>query len=414
MPKVHIARCEDYDPTAVRSAVDECLEGIDGVGDVLRPGSTVMVKPNLVRPTDPGRAICTHPVVTAAVAEAVRDAGATALVADQPCYTMSSNADGAFEEAGISALCRRVGVETRLLKAGGYVQMDVERPLQMPSFFAAKLVFEADAIINVGKLKTHGQTLYTGAIKNMFGAIAGRSRITMHGYGDPRLLSNSIADAFSCMVPDISILDGVVGMEGNGPMVGRPRFLGAILASRDSVALDAVAERLIGFRPGLCRVTVAAAELGCGERDLSRIAISGTDPAELRTRFRLPALPVRSFPPCLLTLATRFIYVRPRVIEARCTGCGGCRTVCPGEAVSVDGVATIDYSKCIECFCCQEACPSDAIRTARSLLTRIIPQWRQPDREDGEGLEGDAGGRGDESGGAKLGRGKARGRARAR
>jgi len=174
-------------------------------------------------------------------------------------------------------------------------------------------------------------------------------------------------------------MDAVVGMEGKGPSRGDPRPIGAILASEDAVALDAVVEDMTGFAPGEVRVTTAVAEKGLGECDLANIRTIGADPADFRVALERPPGGVRrGFPRVIGWLIRGMMWVRPRVDPALCTGCGACAGICPGNAIEIGDHAVIDRDKCIECFCCQEVCPSDAIDTIHSWLAgKVIGGSRQ-------------------------------------
>ena len=373
MPQVRLQACASYDQDLVSSAVRACLEGLPALQERLQPGASVLLKPNIINPCAPERAVCTHPAVVRAVAEIACDAGCKVLIADEPGYALVTSPQLVFEETGIAQACEGLSVEFDLLKHGGYRTVTVPNPLRIEQATIATQALDADLIINLPRCKTHQMTLLTGAIKNMFGAVAPRERIRLHTLGTFAAFSEALADTFSACVPHVNLMDAVIGMDGKGPSRGDPRPIGAILASEDAVALDAVAEDLTGFAPGEVRTTSAAAQKGLGECDLAHISVTGASLSDLRVSFQRPPGGIRrGFPGWLGRLISGMIWVRPVVDPLLCVRCGACAGICPGEAIEVEDHAVINYNKCLECFCCQEVCPAGAIDTKRSWLARKI------------------------------------------
>ena len=373
MSRVHLQPCPTYDQPAVSRAVRACFEGLPALADRLKPGAEVLLKPNIINAKPAEMCVCTHPTVVRAVAEVALEAGCHVTIADEPGYAMTSDAAQLFASTGIAQACEGLPVAFDLLKRAGYRSVTVPNPLRVQELLISNRCLDADVLINLPKAKTHQQTLFTGAIKNMFGALAPRERIRVHLLGTYEAFGDAVADIFSCCPPHVSLMDAVIGMEGKGPSRGSPRPVGCILASEDAVALDAVAESILGYAPGEVRVTTAAAQKGLGECDLERIEVVGAKPAQFATSFvRPPGGVRRGFPGWLGKLMGGMIYARPVVLADRCTRCRACANVCPRDAISFAKAAVIDYGRCIECFCCQEVCPSEAIDTKRSYLARKI------------------------------------------
>lgn len=373
MPTVQARPCADYDQADVSRAVRECLEAFPATCALMRPGARVVLKPNIINPRPPETAVCTHPALVRAVAEACCEAGCRVLVADEPGYALAGSAQVLFAACGIAPACEGLPVEFELLKHRGYRAVAPPNPLRVTETLVANLALDADLLINLPKCKTHQMSLFTGAVKNMFGAIAPRERIRIHTLGTFRAVSEALADCFSACVPHMSIMDAVVGMEGKGPSHGTPREVGLILAAEDAVALDAVTQDIVGFAPHEVGTTTAAAQKGLGEGDLGHITVEGAAPAEFRTAFARPPGGIRrGFPGWVGPLVGRMFWVRPVVAPALCVRCGACAGICPGQAVTMRDHAEIDYKKCLECFCCQEVCPAGAIDTRAGPLARRI------------------------------------------
>lgn len=370
---VHLAACSDYDRQQVTARVRECLQATASA-DLIRPGTRVLLKPNIINDQPPERAVCTHPEVVRAVAEWVLERGGEVTIGDQPGYALAEEALRAFSNTAMIEVCEGLAVRFRLLARGGYDEIQPERTFRLKTIEFARDALQADVIINLPKAKTHGQTVYTGAIKNMFGAISPRQRIDVHLVGKYWALSEAIVDCYAARPPDLHFMDAVTVMEGMGPTQGKPRHLGALAASTDGVALDRVMQQLMGFAAGEVATTVAAHNLGLGENDLSQIEVAGASMADLAIKVeQSPVMRAEHLGP-LLPLLRYVITARPKVEKKDCRACGACQGICPAGAVTIEDYAIIDTHKCVECFCCQEACPYDAIQVSRPLLYRAL--WR--------------------------------------
>ncbi len=373
MSTVQVRPCDSYDLPGLRPVVRECLERLEPAREGLVAGRRVLLKPNIISARGAEAAVCTHPQVLRAVAEIACEAGCEVVIADEPGYARTASPEQIHAAAGYAEACRDLPVTFDLLKRGGFRTVQVPSPLRLQEVLISNLVLDADLVINLCKCKTHQQMLFTGAVKNMFGAVAPRDRIRIHLLATFDAVSQAIADVFSACPTRVNLMDGVIGMEGKGPSSGTPRKLGVVLAAEDAVALDAVAESLIGYAPGEVHVTTAAAHKGLGVAELARIEVEGADLQGLRTRFKRPPGGVnRGFPAWLGRLMEGKLWVRPLVVRDKCTACGACAAVCPAQAITIGNCAVIDSAACIECFCCQEVCPQNAIDTRRSLLARGI------------------------------------------
>jgi ferredoxin len=181
----------------------------------------------------------------------------------------------------------------------------------------------------------------------------------------------------------LHIMDAIVGMEGNGPASGDLRDTNLLLASTDGVALDRVAERIIGIvKPTDSQITALAASRGLGEGDIDKIEIAGGEKIEdfiLETPFVLPPKAPQQFlatfvPSWLLRTLAKIIWIRPKPNDDRCVRCGVCADACPVDAITMRGdeVPLFDYKKCITCMCCNEICPHKAIDLVKSPIARLI------------------------------------------
>lgn len=372
MSIVAIRQCPDYEAPEVRRILADALEAVCDMPDLVRD-KDVLIKVNLLSDSPPHKAVCTHPEVVRALIRICRRAGAKEIaVGDMPGMHLTNQPEVAFELSGIGAVCRDEGVRIAPLAARGYREVDVPHFRKLPKVMFAKEILDADVVIDAAKIKTHVQALYTGGIKNWFGAIANRDRKRSHHLTELVPFSESLVDIYRVRPPDLTVLDGVVGMEGAGPNEGRPKQLGLLIASTDCVAADAVAIDCIGFTHFNVPHVHIAAEEGLGVADLDRITIDGPAPAGVRVVFDPPPKAFLSPPKFLTGLVLKIWWVRPRIIAANCQVCGACGRMCPVGAISLDPhTAVIDFDKCIECFCCHESCPHQAIGERMSAGYRL-------------------------------------------
>ncbi len=366
--KVAIQKCDSYHPDAMDAAVEAAFQLLGG-GDTLLNGSgPCLVKPNLLSANPADAGITTHPAVVGAVCKALRGTRVKVRVGDSPGRGDTLEV---AETAGIAGAARRSGAEM--------VAFDDEVAVRNPGgrvckqFTLARAVSEADTVINVPKMKTHGFMMYTGAVKNLFGCIPGTRKAALHlRYQDPAEFSEMLLDLYELVRPAASVLDAVMAMDGEGPSHGRVRPFGAILVSRDAVALDTVAVHLANGDPMRVPYLAAARERGSGETRLENIEILGE---------RLDSVQVHDFQfpggrySRLLNMgsrARRIMTAYPSVDPTKCTGCGECGRACPVKGIVVnDGKAVIDHGPCIRCYCCHEMCPRGAIVLKRGRFAEL-------------------------------------------
>jgi ferredoxin len=226
----------------------------------------------------------------------------------------------------------------------------------------------------------------------MYGVIPGGIRSSLHGeYPRNEEFSQMLVDVFSLVRPQLTIMDGVMAMEGEGPAAGRLRRLGILLASRDTVALDAITSRILGIDPQMLLTTHYAGERGLGISDTSKIIVMGEKVESISIQnFKLPISmsqpKLTMIPQAVAHFAIEQLAPRPYVIKKNCTACSACVKVCPTGAATIIGkTADINKKLCIKCMCCHEACRFNAIVPRRpfsgSLIFGIMKIWRKGTRK---------------------------------
>jgi uncharacterized protein (DUF362 family) len=163
-------------------------------------------------------------------------------------------AELAFKTTGMYSLAERLGAKIINLSKEPCRDVDNDVLGRLPA-----ILLDADLLVTMPVLKTHALTYFTGALKNQWGCIPRYDRIALH-----HSLDHLLAELNRILKPGLAIMDGIIGVEGRGPTSGNPRRLDLVLASRDPVALDATAMRLVGLDPTKCRHVMLAAERGQG------------------------------------------------------------------------------------------------------------------------------------------------------
>ena len=229
----------------------------------------------------------------------------------------------------------------------------------------AQIKDEVDVIISLPKFKTHNLTTLTVAVKNIFGLVPGLHKVHCHKVAPNfRSFARLLTNVYKKARPHLSIVDGIIAMEGEGPSSGDPRFLGLVLAGADAVSVDAVAAKLIGLDPFSVPSTKYAHEAGLGQGELKNIEIKGESIERARAAdFKLPKiLMLYRLPNVLLRFLCRLLPFKMEMDPAKCNKCMLCRDICPEQAISeVQGRLRVDAKRCILCLCCSEMCPRNAV-----------------------------------------------------
>ncbi len=362
--RVAVVRCSSYDPGEVERAVAEGLRLVGTLPAVLGERRKVLLKPNLLHGDEPSRGSTTHPAVLRAAALACLKAGRQVSYGDSPALQKPRTA---ARLSGYEAVARETGMALADFENGEERSFPDGR--QNKLFKLARGALEAEALIDLPKLKTHALTRMTGAVKNLFGLMPGLTKSWFHArLSDERSFSRMLVDLARFTTPALSIMDAVEGVEGNGPRNGRLVRAGLLLLSTDPVALDATACRLMGIDPETVYFLGYAESIGFGhvrESAIEVVGIPSVRAAARRYQLHPPATVVFSNAPFQRHLK-RLLVPRPVIDDASCTRCGQCVRICPAEPKAIAGrqgrKPRYDYERCIRCYCCQEACPEGAVR----------------------------------------------------
>lgn len=376
---VALVRSTEYETEQVEAAVRHAVDLLGGMSRFVQPGQRVLVKPNLLQSSDPGKAIITHPTVVRAVVKLAQDAGGRVLIADNPFAPPRSQRgwDSLYERVDYAAIAAETGVELNdsiVPQQRPHPEGSLIKLVDTSSFLS-----ESDVVISVPKLKTHSLMRYTGAVKNLFGTVPGTTKAGYHvKLQTAERFASMLLDLVSFVRPALTVMDAIVGMDGDGPSAGQPFPIGAILAAPDPVALDVAALGLVGHEPTSVPTVAGAVARGWTTGRTGDLDLLGDDLAALEVSgFRLPVggrSEMDSVPHFLRPIGTRLLVPSPFVTE-RCTGCGLCIESCPVQTISeVNSRAHIVLSNCIRCYCCHEVCPVQAIELHQPWLGRKLVQ----------------------------------------
>jgi len=381
MTKVVIKDCHEYDPDAVRKTINSGIELLGGWDKFIRPGMIVLLKANLLSPKPNETAVITHCEFVRAVVRELKKRGCTVWIGDSSGGALGGKAPTArsFEVSGYKKMAMEEGAELRNFDAEGVVRVKA-RPGLGGEMYLAKPLFEVDLVINMPKLKSHMLGVYTGAVKNLYGAVPGLKKAYYHRIApDPGDFGGVLADINKAVKPGLHIMDAVISMDGDGPAAGDPFRSGKILISEDGLALDAVACRMIGLDISRLPMMKEPIKAGIGEWRSENIQVTGdyTQPPELKN-FRVPKKFTSLRKPVygLFSKGLELAKTRPVIDLSTCRSCNVCVDSCPVGALDRDTKA-IDYNKCIECMCCHELCLYNAVRLRKAnavlnILTGIF------------------------------------------
>ena len=368
--RVWLRGCPDYGPVGLFERLDQAFEAL-GVYDSLKPGMTVVLKPNLIMASKPEEAVITHPALTAAVGKCVQKAGAKALIAESPGgpYTPALMKRH-YAACGYQAMAEELGLALYTDCKSREVSLPQGERCRRASVIEPLL--DAEYLINLPKLKTHGMVGYSGAVKNLFGAVPGLQKPELHcRFPEKEDFSHMLVDICAFLKPDLSVLDGIWAMEGNGPTGGSRREMGLLAASASPYALDACGAALTGSGAGKILTLKLAGERGLGPSFLDEVEVLGEPIEAYAVKDFLPAKAsstdfIDRLPAFLRPAAKKLATPYPKIDGKACVGCGKCAQSCPQHTIRiVGGRARVDLKNCIRCFCCHEMCPKHVVKVRR-------------------------------------------------
>jgi uncharacterized protein (DUF362 family) len=333
--------------------IETLLAPLGGMGQFVTKNDNVLLKVNLLSVKGPDKAVTTHPDFVRAVAKVVKKAGGKPYIGDSPAGRFSKRyLKKIYAGSGLEDLAREEEIPLNL--DTGVKKLDIPEGKRLQRSPICEYAVKADRVIALPKLKTHSFQYLTLACKIMYGVVPGLTKAKYHAqFPRKGSFADMMLDILTIVKPQLYILDGILGMQGQGPGSGDPVKMDLVLASTDPVAMDIAVCKIIGVEPVGIPVLKRAKVRGLWPEKID-YPIQG--PADVAYKgFRLP-----NTADYLLT-GKRPPKKSP-VVTGKCTACGNCENICPKDAIKIkDQMAEVTYSKCIRCFCCHEVCPEDAI-----------------------------------------------------
>ncbi len=384
MPEVALLHCADYQCDTLKQKIRQSLALI-GFDEKNFNSARVVVKPNLLMPAKEDRAIITNAEFFRAVVQIVKENKGHPVLVESPAIHSLARV---IKKTAYAAVVSEEAIE--VAEPGRTRTLSYDAARKFCHIDISEAYFDADIILNLPKFKTHGITYITGAVKLLFGAIPGVEKSKMHfRLPDHEDFAEFLLDLYGAMtcgmnppVPIVHLMDAICVQEGEGPgPAGKPRWLNAILAGDNGIAVDCVATRLAGLDVNNVSTIVNGFRRDYGVASEAEIMVKGDSIEALQVEDFEPATgsSVRSnmfrWPLNTPTFKNLFLD-RPVPSSEKCTLCYQCRKICPSDAISAsDGkkaVPRYDYKKCIRCYCCLEICPEAAIEKQPGRFSWIL------------------------------------------
>jgi uncharacterized protein (DUF362 family) len=306
-PQVSLIRAETYQLKKLRSDLEKLLAPLGGITTFVKPGDRVLLKPNLLLGSRPTKECVTRPEVVFSIAEMVIEAGGKPFLGDAPAF---GSALGVAKSNNYLPLLEKLNIPVVEFHGKRYQTISE----QFNHLLLSKEVMEADVVINLPKIKSHCQLTMTMGVKNLFGCVPGKMKAWWHFEAgkNPQQFGQMLVETARAINPDLTIVDGIIGHEGNGPSGGEPRFLGVLGASTNVFALDRALIEIVQVKPELVPTVAASIKLGLCS-DLTAIEFPELTPKELMINdWQLPPnmIPIDFGMPRIIRSTFKHLYIK--------------------------------------------------------------------------------------------------------
>jgi uncharacterized protein (DUF362 family) len=306
-PSVSLIRATSYAEDALKESLETLLEPLGGMKAFVKPGNRVLLKPNLLTGSRPTKECTTRPELVAAVAQMVIDAGGKPFLGDSPAF---GSAKGVAVANGLLPILEKLNIP--IVEFHGQRYQTVGENFN--HLLLCKEAMEADVIINLPKVKSHMQLTLTLGVKNLFGCVPGKMKAWWHMEAgkDANRFGEMLVETARAINPNLTILDGIIGHEGNGPSGGEPRHLGVLAASTDVFALDRAMLEILKVPPQQVPTVAASQRLGvCPQLDEIEFPHLTPDLLQIQD-WRLPdtLMPIDFALPRVIKSTFRHLYIR--------------------------------------------------------------------------------------------------------
>lgn len=307
MTIVSLIRADSYEKAVLRESIETVLAPLGGMAAIVKPGSRVLLKPNLLTGSRPTKECVTRPEMVSCVAEMVMEVGGKPFLGDSPAF---GSARGVAFANGYQEIVERLSLPIVEFHGKRY-------PTDATEFNHLRLskeAMEADVVINLPKVKSHVQLTMTMGVKNLFGCVPGKMKAWWHMEAgkDVNRFGEMLVETARAISPNLTIVDGIIGHEGNGPSGGEPRLLGLLAASENVFACDRALLEVLNVPPELVPTAAASLRLGVCPQ-LEEIQFPLLKPVDLKIEdWKLPEalVPIDFGMPRVLKSTFRHLYIR--------------------------------------------------------------------------------------------------------
>lgn len=361
-----------YEPALVREKVELAIDLVGGPSAIVPKGGSVFIKVNALIPSPPEKCVTTHPEIVKALILSLKSVAREITIGDSPGGLYNRfTLERTYEKCGFARVAEETGARLNFDTRAKTVPMKEGKMLK--SVTLCRPMLEADCLISVPKFKTHMLVNVTGAVKNLFGAVPGKTKYAYHSLANDEMeFADLLLDVYLASSPDFHLVDAVEAMDGNGPRQGRIKHIGALVGGFDGLAVDGLLMELVETEREKNLVLRSAARRGMLREGVN---LPGEEIKKLSSsEFELPTKKSASskLPRFAAKLLASELSLKPTVLADRCNACGRCMEICPANAIKIKNkAARINNHECKRCYCCHEICESDAIELRQPFLMRI-------------------------------------------
>ncbi|QIR39580.1 DUF362 domain-containing protein [Tolypothrix sp. PCC 7910] len=306
-PSVSLIRANSYERETLRESLETLLEPFGGIAAFVKPGDRVLLKPNLLTGARPGKECTTRPELVYTVAQMVMEVGGKPFLGDSPAF---GSAKGVAIANGYAPILEEL--QLPIIDFHGQRYETVGENFN--HLLLSKEAMAADVVVNLPKVKSHAQLTLTLGVKNLFGCVPGKMKAWWHMEAgkDANRFGEMLVETAKAINPSLTILDGIIGHDGNGPSNGEPRALGILAAASNVFALDRAMVEILNVPPQQVPTVAASQRLGlCPE--LAEIDFPHLEPDLLKIEdWRLPdkLIPIDFAMPRVIKSTFKHLYIR--------------------------------------------------------------------------------------------------------
>jgi uncharacterized protein (DUF362 family) len=308
MTSVSLLRSRSYAVDDLSDKLHQVMAPLGGMAAIVKPGDRVLLKPNLLTGSRPTKECVTRPEVVYCVAKMVQAAGGQPFLGDSPAF---GSAHGVAKANGYLPWLEKADIPVQELHGQRYA---TQSSGEFAHLRLSKEVMNADVVINLPKVKSHMQLTLTLGVKNLFGCVPGKMKAWWHMEAgkDRDRFGTMLVETARAISPQLTLVDGIIGHEGNGPSGGEPRALGVLAASTNVFALDRALVEILGVAPADVPTMAQSQRLGLCP-DLAEITFPLQRPEELAiANWQLPAqlMPIDFGLPRVMRSTFKHLYIR--------------------------------------------------------------------------------------------------------